>query len=149
MTKRFKTARLIAALLCCSILMTAASSCSKSDTTPTPGPGSGATTYPKSVSIEYKVTCLTGGITKVTTLGYTNATGGNAATTDVPLPFSKTITRTVNRYDMINVGVLHNNSATSNPFSLKLEILIDGKLVQTKTLEGTTAVNESLVHSFN
>lgn len=116
------------------------SSCSK-DEDPT-------VSFPRKVTIEYRVTA-TNGITKATSLGYTNSTGGNTTLSDATIPFSVEFDRIVNLGDDIGVSVLHNNSATGDFFTMKLEILVDNKLLKTATFEGNNSAIGAIVHVFN
>ncbi|QHT66194.1 hypothetical protein GXP67_05690 [Rhodocytophaga rosea] len=102
--------------------------------------------YPKNVSVAYKVSGT--GVSKVTSLSYTNATGGSTSLTDTTIPFSVSFNGTVNVGDDLGLSVLHNNSATGNPFNIKLEIYVDNKLVKTETYEGTSSVIGAIVHFF-
>ncbi|MGE0588280.1 MAG: hypothetical protein AB7O48_06870 [Cyclobacteriaceae bacterium] len=102
--------------------------------------------YPKDVSVEYKVSGM--GVNQVTLLSYTNATGGSTKLTDTIIPFSVSFNRTVNVGDDLGLSVLHNNSATGNPFNVRLEIYVDNKLVKTETYEGTSSIVGAIVHLF-
>lgn len=98
---------------------------------------SGGNTYPRQVSITYKVTTTTNSAFLVQ---YKNETGGN---TDVPnpsLPYTKTITRTINQGDVLTLGCGTNTSQT-----VKLEILVDNIVV--KSQENTTT-SSAIVYSF-
>lgn len=123
------------------LLMTILLACSDSNE-----PGKSIPTYPKDVSIEYTVTPT--GTTKVTSLGYTNSTGGDTNLTDVTVPFSLKFDRKVNQADVVSLSVLHNNSASGGFFSLKLEIRVDGNLVKSETFEGTSSLIGSIVYIF-
>lgn len=104
--------------------------------------------YPKEVDVEYRATLLTGSLTKLTTTMYTNATGVDAIVSDTALPFTVKFKRTVNRGDKLLLSVFHNNSATNSPFTIKLEILADNEIVEAKTFERTSAINEAIVYFF-
>ena len=103
--------------------------------------------YPKDVSVEYRIT-TTKAIAKVTSVSYTNATGGTTNVSDTPIPFSVKFDRTVNLGDDLGLSVLHNNSASGNSFDLTLEILVNGKVEKTETFEGTHSVIGAIVHLF-
>lgn len=102
--------------------------------------------YPKNVSVEYRVSGA--GVSKVTSLRYTNATGGFTSLADTSIPFSVSFTRTVDIGDDVGLSVLHNNSAVGNSFDIKLEIYVDNKLVKTETYEGTNSITGAIVHFF-
>lgn len=85
------------------------------------------TGYPKTVTIQYKVTPVSG-----TTAGrvvYTNETG---ASTELPdntaIPFTKTITKKVAFAEILSLTF-----SSQAPGSAKLEILVDNKVVSTET----------------
>ncbi len=59
--------------------------------------------YPKNASIEYKCT-LTSGTPSGLDIIYTNESGGTTRLTNVALPFSKKINRTVNANDDVTMG---------------------------------------------
>lgn len=105
-----------------------AQSCKKDDDNNSPG-----TSYPKTVSIQYKVSSPSG-FSQLMQLQHTNETGGNASMTNVPLPFTKTITKTVNKFDILILSF-----AAVGPGELKGDILIDGAVKATKSFTGSTA----------
>jgi hypothetical protein len=109
-------------------------SCKKDDE------GGTAGGYPKTVEITYKVT---GSLAKADIL-YTNDSGGNDFLTDTALPFTKTITRTVKRYDSLGLGCTAYEGG-----NVKLEILVDGTVVDTKTFTGTEVVSQTASYFFN
>jgi hypothetical protein len=104
--------------------------------------------YPKTVSIEYRISSVTGGISKISSGSYTNATGGNASLNDEPIPFSRKFSRIVNRGDDIGLSALHNISANSTTFSLKLDILVDGRIIKTETFIGAASTIGAIVYLF-
>jgi hypothetical protein len=103
--------------------------------------------YPKDVLVEYRITS-TSNLNKVTTLSYTNATGGTTTLSDANIPFSLKFTRTVNIGDDLGISVLHNNSAVGDLFNVKLDIFVDNIQVKTETFEGTDSVIGAIVHLF-
>lgn len=115
-------------------------SCKKSNDA-TPGAG-----YPKEVTIEYKLTTVKGSVSAVEMVGYTNETDGRTTLTNVSLPFSKTIKRTVNFGDMTTLSVFHNN--TGGAYSVKMDILVNGKLAKTQTEETVDHLNGAIVYPF-
>ena len=120
-----KTAKSLAVIFLTVLLAIFSNSC-RSDSNDDNPSGS---TYPKQVSITYKVTSTT--TSSAFLIQYTNETGGN---TDVPtpsLPFTKTFNRTVNKGDVITLAY-----GTNANESVKLEILINKASV--KSLEFTS-----------
>lgn len=109
-------------------------SCGKDDD----GDGGSNSTYPKDVTIEYKCTISSGTPSKVE-ISFTNESGGTEKLTNVILPFSKKISRTVNAYDAASVSF-----SAFGPGGIKGEIYVDGKLINTKT-----ASSNSETSSFN
>lgn len=97
--------------------------CSKDSNVP------GGSSYPKQVTIEYKATSSTG-ITDFKYIHYTNETDGISEVENGKLPFSKKITLTVNEDTSLELGVSLFDGTSG---SLTVEILVDGKLVGTKT----------------
>ncbi|GIZ07754.1 hypothetical protein [Flavobacterium sp. UMI-01] len=93
--------------------------------------------YPKRVSIEYKLTSTTAVTANVQ---YRNETGGMTSLDNQTLPFSKTITREVNKFEDASVGYGANQSAT-----VKMDILVNGILVKTQTNTSSTG---ALVYLF-
>ncbi len=126
------------------ILMTGFAACKKdsNNNTPTPTPTPTPTAYPKTVNIEYTLTKVTG-IDSVSTIAYTNESGGTSSASNVRLPFSKKITRTVNRYD--NLGYGFNAAGTG---SVQMKILVDGTVVKDQTFSGTTVISGTLPYIF-
>lgn len=126
------------------ILMTGFAACKKdsNNTTTTPTPTPTPTTYPKTVSIEYKLVSEAG-LDSVSTIGYTNESGGNSSAMNVKLPFSKKITRTVNKYD--NVAYAFNAYGAG---TLRLTILVDGTSVKDQTFSGTNVISGSIAYIF-
>ncbi len=106
---------------------TLAQSCKKDDDD-SPNPS----TYPKTVSIQYKVSSPAG-FTQVMQLQYTNETGGINSMTNVALPFTKTITKTVNKFDVLILSF-----GAVGAGELKGDILVDGTVAATKSFTGTT-----------
>lgn len=113
------------------------SSCSK-DKDNTPGTG-----YPKNVTIEYKVTSLTSGLNTLN-ITYTNETGATTDLKNQPLPFTKTVKRSVN---YAANALLSIDAAV--PGSAKLEIYVDGKLAITESPSSQQYLGGSIVHIFN
>lgn len=98
--------------------------------------------YPKNVSIEYKVTSTTSGLTA--DISYTNETGGDSDTGQVSLPYSKKFTDRVEFAEIITLSAL-----TDDPGMIKLEIIIDNKVVETQTFESASFVVGTILHQFN
>lgn len=104
--------------------------------------------YPANVSIEYRVTCTQGGVTKSDAISYVNETGGISNLSNVSLPFSKKISRTVNVGDLAQIAFLHNNSGSAVNYTVKLEILVNNQVVKTQSFSGTGALSGALSHAF-
>ena len=79
-------------------------------------------TYPKEVAIEYIVTSTSDDFAEI---GYTNETGGDNNTGDVELPYSVTVNKTVERYEVVSMSV----SMGPTPNAFTLEIKVDGESV--------------------
>ena len=116
--------------------------CKKDSNTTTPTPTPTPAAYPKTVSIEYKLISESG-VDSVGTIGYTNESGGNSNVQNVKLPFSKKITRTVNKYD--NLAYAFN---TYGAGTLRMTILIDGTAVKDQNYSGTSVISGSLAYIF-
>jgi hypothetical protein len=99
-------------------------------------------TYPKTVSVEYKLT-PSAGVALAGTITYINETGGNTGLTNQALPFSVKFTRTVNRSTGLGVGV----TASGNG-SIKCEIIIDNTVVKTETYTGNSIITGSSAYLF-
>lgn len=91
--------------------------------------------YPKNASIEYKCT-LASGTPSGLDIIYTNESGGTERLTNVTLPFSKKINRTINANDDVSMGF-----TAFGPGGIKGEIYIDGKLVDAKTGSSNSSSN--------
>jgi len=116
------------------VLLTA---CSKDND----GPDNGGGGYPKDVTIEYKVTSISG-----TTAGdiiYFNETGGNTILENVGLPFSKSFKRNVKQYDAATINFTGRTGG-----EVKVDILVDGKVVKSQNYSGTSVITGSLVYLF-
>ena len=83
---------------------------------------SSSNSYPKQVSITYKISSTT--TSSLLHIAYKNETGGTTDINNPSLPFTKTFTRTVNRFDNLSLSCSSNTSQT-----VKLEILVDNKVV--------------------
>ncbi len=108
-----------------------ASSCKKS--------GSGdANTYPKQVSITYRVSStITNSLVSII---YDNETGGQTTADNPALPFTKTITKTVNKNNIITLGYFVNPAQT-----VKLEILVNNQVVKSQVY---TNPNSAMSYTF-
>ncbi len=99
---------------------------------------SGGNNYPKQVSVTYKVTSTT--TSSASIVQYKNETGGNTDITNPSLPYSKTISRTVNQGDVLTLAYgTHTNQ------TVKLEILVNNVVV--KSEENTTTAS-AIVYQF-
>lgn len=106
-------------------------SCSK----PAPNPQN---TYPKQVSITYRVTSAA--IDSVVLITYDNETGGTNTVDNPRLPFTKTISRKVNKYEIITLGYFLNPAKP-----VTMEILVDNKVVKS---QDNNAPNVAMSYSF-
>jgi hypothetical protein len=122
-------------ILAASVLIVSAS-CGKDDDDPAPS------SYPKNVSIEYKVSSPSG-LNTAGSVIYKNETGGLTTLSNVALPFSKKINVTVNRYDNLSVTVTHPVSGT-----MKLEILVDNVVAKSQEFTGTPAISGTVPYVF-
>lgn len=100
------------------------SSCSKEDSSPI------ASGYPKNVTIVYKV--ISASVTSAS-ITYKNETAGMTTLTDVTLPFTKSVVRTVNKNDDASLGFSLNQAGL-----ITLEILVDGSSVKTQDFNAGT-----------
>ncbi len=126
------------------ILMTGFAACKKdsNNNTPTPTPTPTPAAYPKTVNIEYRLTSESG-VDSVSTIGYTNETGGSSNAMNVKLPFSKKLTRTVKQYD--NLAYAFNAYGAG---TLRMTILVDGTAVKDQTHSGTNVISGSMAYIF-
>lgn len=104
------------------------SSCSSDDDN-----NSGGSTYPRQVSITYKVN--SSNTTSAQAVSYKNATGSMATVTDVTLPYTITVNRTVNAGDDASVGYSSSNTSAN----VTLQILVDNSVVKTQDFNAGTA----------
>lgn len=124
------------------MVLVALSSCKKKDDVNDPRKG-----YPKNVQIEYRVTKVSGDNIGVMDFRYTNETGADTQLTGLALPFSKKINKTVNFAEPISLSITENYKITG---SIKLEILVDGKVVATETPTFANAyITGGVVYSFD
>lgn len=133
-----KSWRAMAAVVASLALLTACSS--SDDNTSSPGGGSETATYPRTVTIEYRVTSPT---LKEADIIFTNETGGMDNLQKQQLPFSKTFTRSVKQFDDASVSPTSTEGGT-----LEATVLVDGKEVEKKSFSGTTVATGSAVYIF-
>ncbi len=95
-------------------------------------------TYPKQVSITYKVSSTT--TNSLVSITYDNETGGLTTADNPALPFTKTITKTVNKYNIITLGYFVNPAQT-----VKLEILVNNQVVKSQVY---TNPNSTVSYTF-
>ena len=102
-------------------------------------PSSGSdSAYPKQVSITYRVSSTT--TNKLVSITYDNETGGLTTVDNPALPFTKTITKTVNKYNIITLGYFVNPAQT-----VKLEILVNNLVVKSQEY---TNPNSAMSYTF-
>jgi hypothetical protein len=97
--------------------------------------------YPKTVSIEYRITSPD---LAVLNFSYTNDTGGTTHESNAVLPFTKKITRTINHLD----GTMVDTIVALG--SIEVKILVDGVVVESETCAGgsSTVVLCKVTHVF-
>ncbi|GAB2810828.1 hypothetical protein [Ferruginibacter profundus] len=123
--------KLIKTPLFIGLIILLASSCKKS--------GSGNdNAYPKQVSITYRVSSTT--TNSLVSITYDNETGGQTTVNNPTLTFTKTITKTVNKYNIVTLGYFVNPAQT-----VKLEILVNNELVKSQVY---TDPNSSMSYTF-
>ena len=123
--KQFKTALFVGCI------MLLAASCKKSGSDPQDG-------YPKQVSITYRVSSTAAG--NLVSITYDNETGGQSTVDNPSLPFTKTITKTVDKYNIVTLGYFVNPAQ-----NVKLEILVNDKVVKSQSY---TSVNAAMSYTF-
>jgi hypothetical protein len=94
--------------------------------------------YPKQVNITYKVSSIT--TNNLVSITYDNETGGQTTANNPTLPFTKTITKTVDRNNIITLGYFVNPAQT-----VKLEILVNDQVVKSQVY---TSPNSSMSYYF-
>lgn len=112
-------------------IMFLATSCEKSDSDT-------GNIYPKQVSITYKVTSTT--TNSATLIQYKNESGRNTDIVNPALPYSKTITRTVNKNDVLSLGY-----GTHTAQTVKLEIIVDNNTVKSQEFPSTAG---AIIYAF-
>ncbi len=101
--------------------------------------GSGTSdAYPKQVDITYRVSSTT--TNSLVSVTYDNETGGQTTVNNPALPYTKTITKTVNKYNIITVGYFVNPAQT-----VKLEIQVNGQAVKSQEY---TSPNSAMSYTF-
>ncbi len=117
------------------LVVTTSIGCKKDD--------SSSSSYPKDVTIEFKVTNITG-VSSVD-VTYPNETGGLVNANNVALPWSRSFTRNVKFNDVLLMGV--SATGASATAKIKCDILINGTVVATKSPEGST-IYDQVLHTF-
>lgn len=100
------------------LILLLAASCKKADSNV-------GNTYPKQVNITYRVSSTT--TNSLVFITYDNETGGKTTVDNPTLPITKTITKTVNKNDVVTVGYFVNPAQT-----VKLEILVNNQVVKSE-----------------
>lgn len=88
-------------------------------------------TYPKQVSVTYRLSSTSA--TTLSNANYTNQSGGSDQIQNFSLPFSKTISMTVNYGDPLYLTFYDSNGS-----QVKMEILVNNEVVNTKTYSTTS-----------
>jgi len=121
----------------CMLLLMLVTSCSKdNDDQPET-----ANTYPREVSIEYRITSTTG--LSTADVLYVNETGGRTSIDRATIPYSLKFKRTVKSMD--NTAISFSTSASGTATS---EILVDDKVVKTESFSGTSYISGTILHLF-
>jgi len=94
--------------------------------------------FPKQVTISYKVTSST--TNSLTSISFTNETGGLSTVTSPTLPFTKTLTKTVTKYEIVTVGY-----GTNPAKDVRLEILVNNQSVKS---QDNNAVYAAMSYTF-
>lgn len=94
--------------------------------------------YPKQVNLTYRVSSTT--TNSLVSITYDNETGGQTSVDNPALPFTKTITKTVNNYSIITLGYFVNPAQT-----VKLEILVNNQVVKSQVY---TSPNSAMSYTF-
>lgn len=100
--------------------------------------GGSSNTYPKQVTITYKVIGIN--TSTATLVTYKNETGGITNVENVSLPYTKTITRTVNKNDDASLGY-----GTNTTTSVRLEISVNNTVQKSQDFNSTSG---ALVYLF-
>ncbi|MGE0021115.1 MAG: hypothetical protein AB7S72_15690 [Draconibacterium sp.] len=94
--------------------------------------------YPKQINITYKVSSTTtSGLVSIT---YDNETGGLTTVDNPALPFTKNITKTVSKNNIITLGYFVNPAQ-----EVKLEILVNNEVVKSQAF---TTPNSAISYTF-
>lgn len=113
------------------ILLLFTAACKKSDS------GTGGT-YPRQVSITYKVSSTS--TSSLILITYDNENGGQTTVNNPVLPYTKTITRTVDRYSIVTLGFAVNPAQ-----NVKLELLVNDQVVKSQDY---TSANSAMSYTF-
>lgn len=97
--------------------------------------------FPRTVSIEYKVSSNSGLSTADIT--YTNESGGLTDVDNASLPFSRTISKTLNEAQAIG---LYGSKLVAG--HLRLEIIVDGKSVVAQDFTQSPVISGIVQHTF-
>lgn len=124
--------KLLQTSLLIGLIMFLATSCKKSDY------DTGNSSYPKQVNITYRVSSTT--IDSLVSIMYDNESGGQTSADNPKLPFTKTITKMVNKYNIITLGYFVNPAQT-----VKLEILVNNQVVKSQVY---TSPNSAMSYTF-
>lgn len=121
----------------CLMMVLLLTSCGKDDDN---NPETGSS-YPRDVNVEYRVTSTSG--LKNGDVIYTNETGGNTILDNVTLPYSVKFKKNVKQFDNLAI-----NFSAMTSGDAKAEILVNDKVVETKTFSGTSIITGSAVYIF-
>jgi len=87
--------------------------------------------YPKNVTIKYKVSSSISDVTA--NIEYINETGDDSEDDNVNLPYIKTVSKKVDYAEIIKLV-----ASSDDAEDLHLEIIVDGKTMESKTFESST-----------
>lgn len=114
------------------LLLLFLASCKKNDS------GTGGT-YPRQVSITYRVSSTS--TNNLLLITHENETGGLTTVNNPVLPYSKTVSMSVNKYTITTLGFAVNPAKT-----VKLEILVDNQVVKSQDY---TSANAAMSYTFH
>lgn len=124
----------MSSLILLSAILMLTASCSKDD--------NDSPSYPRTVEVKYRVTKISGTLNDITIL-YTNQSGGRTGLSNQTLPYTVAFDREVEQYDDLAVSIAAYGNA-----SVKLEILVNDRVVESETYTDDSYVSGSIVYLF-
>lgn len=119
------------------VLCLTISSCSKKSDDPSP-----TDSYPKKVSVEYRITSPSG-LTTLYSIVRRNATGATELFSNQSLPYSYKFDMTAKQFDALLI-----NGTSHTGGTIDCEIFVDGKSVDKKTGSGNTLTDITATYVF-